>query len=108
MNQAENLLVNIAEECAEIQQAVAKALRFGLKNHHPDDNPDDITSMNNYHIYKEYLQLSYLIRQAVSLGILPFLPTSEVEKIKSEKASSFFFWLGASVMEGTVEKGIEL
>lgn len=108
MNQTENLLVNIAEECAEIQEAVAKALRFGLKNHHPDDTSGDVTSMNNYHIYKEYLQLSYLIRQAVSLGILPFLSPGEVEKIKSEKASSFFFWLRASVAEGTVEKDTQL
>lgn len=108
MNQTENLLVNISEECAEIQEVVAKALRFGLKNHHPDDNSGDETSMNSYHIYKEYIHLSYLIKQAVSLNILPFLTTSEVEKIKSEKAASFFFWLGNSVMEGTVEKGIEL
>lgn len=108
MNQTENLLVNIAEECAEIQEAVAKALRFGLKNHHPDDASGDTTSTNGYQIYKEYLQLSYLIRQAVSLDILPFLTANEVEKIKSEKASAFFFWLGASVAEGTVKKEIDI
>ncbi len=30
MNKTEYLLVCLAEECAEIQQAVDKALRFGL------------------------------------------------------------------------------
>lgn len=30
MNKTEHLLVCLAEECAEVQQAVAKALRFGL------------------------------------------------------------------------------
>jgi len=30
MNRTEHLLVCLAEECAEVGQAVAKALRFGL------------------------------------------------------------------------------
>ncbi len=41
-----HLLACIGEECGELQQAVGKALRFGLYDHHPDEfssrNIDDI------------------------------------------------------------------
>lgn len=35
LNRVEHLLTCLTEECAEIQQAVAKALRFGLNDGHP-------------------------------------------------------------------------
>ena len=37
LNQTEYLLTCLSEECAEIQQICAKAQRFGLDSHHPDD-----------------------------------------------------------------------
>lgn len=43
MNESEHLLTCLAEECAEIQQAVTKALRFGLD----DSRPGATTSMTN-------------------------------------------------------------
>lgn len=35
MNKTEHLLACLMEECAEIQQAAAKALRFGLQDGYP-------------------------------------------------------------------------
>ena len=35
MTQLEHLLVCLSEECSEIQQAIAKALRFGLEDGYP-------------------------------------------------------------------------
>ena len=39
MTETEHLLVCLAEECAEIQQAVGKALRFGLQDSYKDSTP---------------------------------------------------------------------
>lgn len=36
MNKPEYLLTVLSEECAEIQHAVSKALRYGFDEHHPD------------------------------------------------------------------------
>lgn len=41
MNTTEHLLVVLGEECAEVQQNIAKALRFGLDDHHPDKNRNE-------------------------------------------------------------------
>lgn len=45
MNEKEHLLVCLSEECAEVQHAIAKALRFGLDDGYPEStttNADDI------------------------------------------------------------------
>lgn len=53
MTKNENLLVTLMEECAELQQAVSKALRFGMDGCRPG-SPD----RNNEHdIMVEYYQL---------------------------------------------------
>jgi len=46
MTRQDHLLVILAEECAEVIQAVSKALRFGLQDGYPDTertNSTDIT-----------------------------------------------------------------
>lgn len=35
MNKTEYLLICLAEECAEVQHAITKSLKFGLDNWHP-------------------------------------------------------------------------
>ena len=53
MTKNENLLVTLMEECAELQQAVSKALRFGMDGCRPG-SPE----RNNEHdIMVEYYQL---------------------------------------------------
>jgi len=39
MNKQEHLLVCMAEECSEIQHAIAKALRFGVDDHGHSERP---------------------------------------------------------------------
>ena len=43
MDRKEHLLVLLAEECAELQQTIAKTLRFGLDSEH--NGRDNYTSM---------------------------------------------------------------
>ena len=53
MNKKEHLMVVAMEECAEIQQAIAKSLRFGLQDHRPETP----TMTNEQEILTEYYQL---------------------------------------------------
>lgn len=48
MNKAEHLLTCLIEECAEVQQAATKALRFGLDDGHPEG-----TATNEQDLMKE-------------------------------------------------------
>ena len=42
MTREQHLLVILGEECAEVQQLVAKILRFGLDSYHPEDESKTI------------------------------------------------------------------
>jgi hypothetical protein len=47
MTDTEYLLVCLAEECAEAQKAVSKALRFGLTNWHPEGETTNAEDIEN-------------------------------------------------------------
>lgn len=81
MKKYENVLVSVAEECAEIEKATAKALRFGLQNHHPE-NPD-VTNADE--ILYEYLHLSVLIEMLQESGHLPKWDDFTMQNIKMSK-----------------------
>ncbi len=88
MNQLENLIVTASEECSEIQQALSKALRFGLTNHHPDrpyqNNADEIII--------EYYELSALITKLQESGNLPVPSDSEIAEIMQKKIANVAKW----------------
>lgn len=56
MQRTEMLLVQLMEECAEVQQACSKALRFGLRN----SRPDEATS-NSFNISMEVADLFAIV-----------------------------------------------
>lgn len=66
MTKGENLLVTLSEECAEIQQAVSKSLRFGLENY----NPVTPKLTNEKDIMTEYYQLITVMEMLIVSGIL--------------------------------------
>lgn len=51
MNTREYLLTCLAEECSEVTQVVAKALRFGMLDHHPKtgDQPNWLLLVRELH-----------------------------------------------------------
>ena len=59
MNRQEHLLTILIEECAEVQKAATKALRFGLRDIKPDGNEtneDDISrELNDVYAMVEML-----------------------------------------------------
>jgi len=65
MNTKEHLLTCLAEECAEIQQAVSKALRFGL-----DDGYPGADTTNAKDIAREYVDLVAVIDLCREHGII--------------------------------------
>lgn len=98
MNNIENLLVTISEECAEIQQDVSKALRFGLDNHHPDSN---VTNEEN--ILKEYYQLTAVIEYLQECSVLPKWNEEIVKTIKRVKLNNINTYQEVSRKCGTLE-----
>ena len=66
MNTKEHLLVCLIEECAEIQQAASKALRFGLKDGYPGSD-----TTNSQDIALEITDLIAVIDLCRDHGIAP-------------------------------------
>jgi len=65
MNLTEHLLVCLIEECAEVQKAATKALRFGFDDHPPDA---DRTSSNAEDIAAELDDLQAVAEMLVENG----------------------------------------
>lgn len=103
MKQLENILVTVSEECAEIQQAVSKSLRFGLDNHHPD-NPD-VTNADD--ILYEFIQLQALIESLQEHNKLPKWDDFTVQTIKNNKIKNVVKWQAVSAECGTLQEESE-
>ncbi|MCL2465032.1 MAG: hypothetical protein FWF28_08195 [Micrococcales bacterium] len=76
MNRVEHLMVCLMEECAEVQKAAAKALRFGLTDRNVDD------------LYREYVDVEAVFD--LLADTVPSLghgtdETSERKRIKADK-----------------------
>ncbi len=77
MNDTEHLLVCLAEECAEIQQAVAKALRFGLEDNYKNTTPAA-------DIARECCDLIAVIELLEEAGVIR--KTGTIQEIEKKKA----------------------
>lgn len=79
MNRTEHLLTCLAEECAEVQQAVAKALRFGL-----DDGYPGAATTNAQDIAREFADLLAVIEMLEDAkAIARSTDTHAIERKKS-------------------------
>jgi len=65
LNKEQYLLIQLMEECAEVQQACAKALRFGLDEGYPGT-----VRTNKSDILKEIADLTGVIRVLEYAGII--------------------------------------
>lgn len=88
MNHAENLMIVALEECAEVQQEISKALRFGVNNHHPEMP----CKTNGERILKEFHQLRAVMDMLVIQRIINPLSEEEQYKIYRDKVENVEKW----------------
>ena len=83
MNRTEMLLVQLAEECAEVQQQCCKALRFGLDDVYLPES----TETNAESIQRELEDLTGIVKMLQTERIIEHLNHDNFEKkrIKVEK-----------------------
>lgn len=97
MNRTEHLLICLAEEAAEIQQAVTKALRFGL-----DDESPDRTTTNAEDIVKELHDLIGVVELLDEAGAIPTPSSIDLDKAVNEKKAKVEKYLEYSKSRGTL------
>ena len=95
MNKTEHLLTCLIEECAEIQKAAAKALRFGLDDHAPD-GPEITNSMS---IAYECADLLAIIEMLESENIIPPPMKPQLIQMKKDKIVKY---MGYAKERGTI------
>lgn len=95
MNRNERLLTVAAEECAEIQQEISKALRFGTENHHPDEP----RTTNGERIQREYHQLRAVMSLMLAERVIKPISETESSRIFREKIDSIEKWEEYSAKE---------
>lgn len=95
----ENLLVTAMEECAEVQQAISKCLRFGLDNYNPDTK-----IKNKSDVICEFIQLTAVIEKLQDDGVLPRLSDVGVKQVKEDKLKNVEKYQEMSVGFGTLER----
>ena len=79
MNKTEHLLACLAEECAEVQHAVAKALRFGL-----DDGYLGAASTNAQDIAREFADVLAVVEMLEEDGALERAKTGGVDLMHAD------------------------
>lgn len=96
MNEQEHLLVCLAEECAEIQQAVSKALRFGL-----DDGYPGADTTNAEDIAREIIELSAVVDLCKAQDVFP--QAKEAHTIYSAKQKRIYEYMQYARETGALE-----
>ena len=96
MNRIEHLLTCVAEECAEVQQAVTKALRFGLNDGYPGTNRTNLGDLK-----KEITDLCAVLEMLEDEGIL-YVEGTRRKEIDQKKAKVCEFMRYAEKV-GTLE-----
>lgn len=84
MTRQEHLLTCLAEEAAEIQQAVSKALRFGL-----DDGYPGTDRTNAEDIAKEIIDFLSIVELLTEARVLPVIPSMKAIEAKKEKVRQY-------------------
>ncbi|MBL4730757.1 MAG: hypothetical protein JKY28_05265 [Sulfurimonas sp.] len=98
MNREQYLLVCLSEECAEVQQAISKSLRFGLDNFHPISK-----KTNHIDICNELNDVIAVVTLLIREGLLDFEIINNIEDSvnKTEKIEK---WMKNSTEQGILDE----
>ncbi|WP_207694161.1 hypothetical protein DOK67_0001893 [Enterococcus sp. DIV0212c] len=99
MRKNEYLALVAMEECAEIQQALSKAIRFGFDDHHPSR----VDENNEEQMLTEFYQLTAMIEELQKQGIITCLSEEKIEVIKQNKIEKVYEFMAYSKQKGTLE-----
>lgn len=100
MKEIENLCVVAMEECAELQQALSKSMRFGFSNY----NPETPQKSNAMDILNEYYQLVGVMEMLIDSGYVGHFSEKEIEYVKSRKRCKVSDFRELSISLGMVER----
>ncbi|OJG75617.1 hypothetical protein RV12_GL001420 [Enterococcus quebecensis] len=89
MKKNEYLALVAMEECAEIQQALSKAIRFGFDDHHPD-RPEET---NEEQMLIEFYQLIAMIEELHKQGIIGGFTPNKIDKVKQDKIEKVYKYM---------------
>ncbi|MGX6977776.1 hypothetical protein ACWN8V_00670 [Vagococcus elongatus] len=81
MKEHEYLMIVAMEECAEIQQALSKSLRFGLDDTHPE-TPE---LSNEKQVLLEFYQLCAVMERLQKERVLQTPSEMQIDDIKTRK-----------------------
>lgn len=99
MREIENLCVVAMEECAELQQALSKSLRFGFDNY----NPDTPEKTNKADILNEYYQLMGVMEMLIDSGEIGRFSQEDIDSVKWKKRCKVSDYKELSRAIGTVK-----
>lgn len=99
MREIENLCVVAMEECAELQQALSKSLRFGFDNY----NPDTPEKTNKVDILNEYYQLMGVMEMLIDSGEIGRFSQEDIDSVKLRKRCKVYDYKELSKAIGTIK-----
>lgn len=98
MNTLEHLLVCLMEECAEVQQAASKSLRFGLDDKYPEKPTNNREDLRN-----ELTDLNAIVELLMDAGAITPLPRLEHAAQVERKRLKVRHWMEYARHQGTLE-----
>jgi NTP pyrophosphatase (non-canonical NTP hydrolase) len=83
MNRLEELLIILSEECAEVQQAAIKCVRFGKASTHPDSSESNQLKLERE--IGDFMAMVRLLTEEYNLNMDNIIESADAKLIKVEK-----------------------
>lgn len=99
MRKNEYLTLVAMEECAEIQQALSKAIRFGVDDHHPSRADET----NEEQLLTEFYQLTAMIEELQNQGIIESFTREKIAEVKQNKIKKVYQYMDYSKKQGLLD-----